>query len=273
MLLKTAVVDGAYLASKLGGRPVCGRIPVDMRPVNWSNRFWDPVVKLDKALYGLPRAGFDWYDHFEHILKELEFESIQGWDSVYKKGEVTLIAYVDDLVVTGPKKKVRDVWAGIRKKIDLRKPGPTAINEFLNVEYAIEWLDTYKRKVSISQHNYCKLIIDRFKESEGLKNLTGVSTPAVNPPEVEACSLEEDAHREVWDPPEGLYSKRCRMHIGGLLWLARCSRPDITFAVTAVAKQTAKWTVESARALRRIYQYLEHGKSTQGRSSMIPLHL
>ena len=57
----------------------------------------DPCVRLEKALYGLPRAGFDWYASLgETLTGKLGWSRVPGYDSAYAKPDALLAAYVDD---------------------------------------------------------------------------------------------------------------------------------------------------------------------------------
>ena len=107
-VLLQADVSGAYLQSRLGGRPVWVVLPPAFWPDAWHKRgFRQPVLRLRKALYGLQRSGFDW------AMKAHKVLSGHGWkiipnvvDAVYVLKEGTSIClmalYVDDILAAGP---------------------------------------------------------------------------------------------------------------------------------------------------------------------------
>ena len=66
-------VEGAYLTAPLRGPAVYMRLSAALWdalgvPQSKVADARDPCVKLDKALYGLPRAGFDWFASLDELL-------------------------------------------------------------------------------------------------------------------------------------------------------------------------------------------------------------
>ena len=107
-VLLQADVSGAYLQSRLGGRPVWVVLPPAFWPKDWHDRgLKQPVLRLRKALYGLQRSGFDWAKKANAVLSNL------GWvlvpdvvDAVYTLREGSsmciMALYVDDILAAGP---------------------------------------------------------------------------------------------------------------------------------------------------------------------------
>ena len=81
----------------------------------------DPCVKLDRALYGLPRCGFDWFAAFDKILTEqLGWSRVTGHDSLYAKTDALMAVYVDDVVLAGTPHARRREWAAISAQLKLK---------------------------------------------------------------------------------------------------------------------------------------------------------
>ena len=59
----------------------------------------DPVVPLERNLYGHPPAGLLWERQFEEALLELGWEKIPNWECmfVHRKQGSLLSVYVDDI--------------------------------------------------------------------------------------------------------------------------------------------------------------------------------
>lgn len=57
-------VEGAYVKSRLGGAKTFGRLNTCLFPKEWARQFHRPVLPIHMAMYGIPRAGFDWDDEF-----------------------------------------------------------------------------------------------------------------------------------------------------------------------------------------------------------------
>ncbi len=62
MLIKVVILRGelgaAYLQSKLTNIKVYARIPKRLWPKWWIDKFYNPVVAVLRALYGLQESGF-----------------------------------------------------------------------------------------------------------------------------------------------------------------------------------------------------------------------
>ena len=98
----------AYLQAFLSGPPYFLELPRKLWHPSWiSKGFVRPVVRLHRALYGLPQSGNDWSSQAKGVL------SARGWtkvadcaDDVFSKpspaGRVLLVCYVDDLLASGP---------------------------------------------------------------------------------------------------------------------------------------------------------------------------
>ena len=82
------------------------RPPRHKRPKSWS-RMEDPVVPLERNLYGHPLAGLLWERQFEKILLKYGWEKVSNWEWLFvqrEKGSF-LSVYVDDIKLAGKKQK------------------------------------------------------------------------------------------------------------------------------------------------------------------------
>ena len=62
------------------------RLPRHKRPKSWS-RVDDPVVPLERNLYGHPSAGLLWERQFEQVLLENGWEKVPNWECMFVKRE------------------------------------------------------------------------------------------------------------------------------------------------------------------------------------------
>jgi len=119
-VLLQADVSGAYLQSRLGGRPVWVVLPPVLWPKAWHDRgMKQPVLRLRKALYGLQRSGFDWAKKAHKVLSSLGWQVVPDVvDAVYilREGKSTCILalYVDDILAAGPGKMLVSALNAIR---------------------------------------------------------------------------------------------------------------------------------------------------------------
>ena len=74
------------------------RLPRQKWPKSWSS-MEDPVVPLERNLYGHPLAGLLWERQFEKILLKHGWEKIPNWECLFVHREIGLClsVYVDDI--------------------------------------------------------------------------------------------------------------------------------------------------------------------------------
>ena len=75
------------------------RIPRHKWPKSWSS-IEDPVVPLERNLYGHPLAGLLWERQFEKVLLKHGWEKIPNWEwlFVHRAKGFFLSVYVDDKI-------------------------------------------------------------------------------------------------------------------------------------------------------------------------------
>lgn len=108
-------IDGAYLIAKLRADPTFLALTEEMKEMfPEAKKFRCPVVRLVNALYGLERAGADWHYHAEQVFTKLGYVKVGkcGAGTIYKKGQVMTLLYVDDFGIGGPRKDSRAIWDG-----------------------------------------------------------------------------------------------------------------------------------------------------------------
>ena len=74
------------------------RLPRHKWPKSWSS-LEDPVVPLERSLYGHPLAGLLWDRQFEKILLKYGCETVSNWECsfVHREEGLFLSVYVDDI--------------------------------------------------------------------------------------------------------------------------------------------------------------------------------
>ena len=80
------------------------RLPRHKWPKSWSS-MEDPVVPLERLLYGHPLAGLLWERQFEKILLQHGWEKVSNWEClfVHREKGFFLSVYVDDIKLPGKK--------------------------------------------------------------------------------------------------------------------------------------------------------------------------
>ena len=122
------------------------RLPRHKWPKSWSS-MEDPVVPLERNLYGHPLAGLLWERQFEKILLKHDWEKIPNWEClfVHREKGLFLSVYVDDIKLPGKKHNIDPMWKVLHKEVDLGEP-----TSFLDHVY----LGCTQRQCEIKQR-YC----------------------------------------------------------------------------------------------------------------------
>ena len=243
-----ADVKSAYLQAPLGGNATWLRLPaslLDLLPPSACD-MKDPVLKLNRALYGHPRAGSDWDAYFALQLNNAGWHQVPNEKSLWKSPDSAcmLAIYVDDLLLGGPEVKVSEHMLGLQSLVHMGKT--QVVDRFLGTTYHVAPMADFT-VVTLCQPAYAQMLLHRYKKTTGI---TGPLRKADTP------MIDEDVEGQWGDAPS-TSSVHAMTHLGGLLFLVRSSRPDLAFAVNFVARFASKWTVAADKRLKRIFEYLE----------------
>ena len=140
-------MEDAHKLLKFTNRSV---LPRHKWPKSWSS-MEDPVVPLERNLYGHPLAGLLWERQFEKILLKYGWEKIPNWECLFVTREkgLFLSVYVDDINLVGKKQHLDPMWKVLNKEVDLGEP-----TSFLDHAY----LECTRRQCEISQD-----IVDNYR--------------------------------------------------------------------------------------------------------------
>ena len=242
-------VKTAFLNSEVA-EEVYMDIPEGLEGNGTSSNSQNPrVCQLLKSINGLKQSPRAWYGRINSFFADHGFERTEQDHNVYIHSvfKVILLLYVDDLLITGP--TLTDIdWIRnlLHEEFEMTDLGPLTV--FLGMEIR---RNRPLRLLHLSQQRYIQIILERF----GMSSAAVVSTPA-------------DPHvRLTASPPnivnEEINRQRYQAAVGSLMYAMIGTRPDISFAVSAVSQYSknpgaAHWT-----AVRRIFRYL-NGTRTLG---------
>ena len=84
----------------------------------------DPVVPLERNLYGHPLTGLLWERQFEKILLKYGWEKGSNWEClfVHREKGLFLSVYVDDIKLAGKKQNINPMWKVLNEEVDLGEP-------------------------------------------------------------------------------------------------------------------------------------------------------
>ena len=109
------------------------RLPRHKWPKSWSS-MEDPVVPLERNLYGHPLAGLLWERLFEKILSQHGWEKVSNWEClfVHRQKRVILICVCGTTSKWLERNKIIDpMWKVLNKEVDLGKPTSLLDHVFL----------------------------------------------------------------------------------------------------------------------------------------------
>ena len=138
------------------------RLPRHKWPESWCS-IEDPVVPLERNLYGHPLAGLLWERQFEQILLQHGWKKVSNWECLFVHREKGLFY---DLKLAGKKQNIEPMWKLLNQEVDLGEP-----TSFLDHVY----LGCTQRKCEVSQDivdNYRAMFESRISAG-GVEKLCG----------------------------------------------------------------------------------------------------
>lgn len=247
-----ADVDAAYVQAKLGGPQLWARTDPSLRPPGLKG-YRDPVVPLWGALYGVPRAGYDWDQHAEHILVVvLKWSKIEdGEGTTFRRGRLLLTLYIDDIVIGGEKRAAAKALQELAAHVDLKQTG-AGLQRIVGMIFSVHYGPGGRKFVHLSMTSYIDNMVAEFKKLAGI--------PAGAAFRFECCPAYPTGFTGLrrYEETPGAMTESCRRIIGKALYLGRASRPDALFAICKLAREVSSWSIASDMKLYRLMAYLHN---------------
>lgn len=208
------------------------------------------VCLLKRALYGLKQSGVSWYKKLIDELGKLGLQST-GYDpclffSRRHESLMLITIYVDDiLIASNDNNWIRELKTSLSKVFQMKDMGP--VGHCLGVDFNQSDQDS---SVVLTQRNYILSMLEKFKMSE--------CKPAVTPMD-SGCKLVRPEHVDT----ELMRNIPYQRLIGGLLYLAVTTRPDIAFATSYLSQFNSCYDESHWKAAKRVLRYLK-GTSSYG---------
>jgi transposase InsO family protein len=237
--IQQADVEGAYLNGKLDV-DIYMRYPEGMKPSAGCD-----ALKLNKALYGLKQAGRVWWMELGSKLEGLGFSKLHSDWGLYVRGDksgrplMMVLVYVDDFVIAARKsehiaqflKEVESYW----KLSDMGE-----INTILGMKVV---RDRTARKIYLHQPAYVDKIVKQF--------------PIPSNPRYQSSTPLPSGYADIQDG-ESIEATQYQGLVGCFQWLATCTRPDISYTASYLARHLTKPTDNLFQLALRTVSYLRY---------------
>ena len=227
-------IQAAYLNAPLD-QDVYVKIPQGDK--NFGKGYW----KLNKSLYGLKQSGRNWNATITEFLLSIGFKQCKNEPCLFyyinERNEVSCIIglYVDDMIITGFNYDLLYFIQKIKNKFSISNC--QIINYILGI--SIEKDNNFN--YTISQKAYIENLLRRY-------NI--INTKKCNTP----CTGENLISKNTNPFDKTTYKSA----IGSLIHLAKCTRPDISFAVNYAARFCENPTVSDWNKILNIFKYLNN---------------
>jgi hypothetical protein len=205
------------------------------QPAGYTEGGPEKACHLRKALYGLKQAPRAW-----HLKLTSEMEKIGFNPALFVKkteGEPVYAAvWIDDCLIAGTEKQVKDTKKAIGDVIQIRDLGP--VRFFLGME--IEQ-DRSARKLKLTQKKAIRELLEEFKMTSAKPRAVPMGTGEKPTREGESIEKEKFSYSTV---------------VGSLLYLSNCTRPDIAHANGVLFRYMSKPTTDHWRMAKGVLRYL-----------------
>ena len=240
-------VSSAYLLSK-----VPEETPIYMRPFPGLTPPSIPhkrplILKLERCLYGLKASGRRWNATIDARLKELGFRQSSNDPCLYVKEEgekiIRLNLHVDDCCATYTDD---EFYADFKEELEKEYKLSSAADSNMFLGNVIE--RTKDGGLQVHQKHFVDEVLKKY-DCEMWKTRPTPAPDSIHLHKGQSPQDDEERQRMANVP--------YRQIVGSLMWLASCTRPDLSQALGACARFCAYPGEEHWKALKWILRYLK----------------
>jgi hypothetical protein len=204
------------------------------------------VLRLKSFLYGLRRSPKEWNRTLTEFLREqcgLHQTPVDPCIYTSASADLILITYVDDIIIIGATQEIVDKSRQqLDQRFSVRLLGPISWFLGISINY-----DRTAGRIQLSQ----KRFVNDLLKSAGMATCNSAMTPTIGD---FTLRLEEQGLSALDDAMHDKY----RSMVGSLMYLSTITRPDISFAVSQLARYMApgKATQQHWDCVHHLFRYL-----------------
>lgn len=193
------------------------------------------VCQLQKSLYGLKQAPRAWNRTFSRFLEDFGLRQASSDSCLYVGRDLLVVLYVDDgLVVSRSLGAAENLLHSMRSKFEATSG---ACDQYLGIQIEFDKMD---KSVCIHQRAYVDRLLAKFAMVE--------CNPSDTPAEPKQDMLRNTG-AQAMVPYRNL--------LGGLMYLATATRPDISFIVGRLCQHLENPSEMHWQAAKRVLRYLK----------------
>ncbi len=205
----------------------------------------DMVCLLKRAIYGLKQSGRQWWSLIHGYIINMGFSQSNSDPCLYYgkyHQEIIFIAiYVDDILIISSSDQMREnTLMLLQNWFNAKIIGPATWILSLHIMQS-------PIGISMDQEAQIENIINRY----GMKCCNPANTPMAT-----SAVLQATESHPLSETDHALY----RSIVGSLMYVATCSRPDISFAVGELGRFAHQPTQAHLIAAKRVIRYLQGTK-------------
>ena len=201
-------------------------------------------IKLQRSLYGLKQSSRMWYNRLSEFLLKRKYINNDAYLSVFIKkllNDFCIISvYVDNINIIGTRKEIEEASSCLKTKFEMKDLGKNKYCLGLQIEHLPEG-------IFVHQSTYLKKVLERFYMDK--------SHPLSTPMVVRSLEVDKDPFIHKEDAKDILGPKVPYLSaIRASLYLANCTKLDMAFAVSFLARFTTYPTRRHWNGIKHIFQ-------------------
>jgi hypothetical protein len=197
------------------------------------------VYRLKKAIYGLKQAGRSWSTILTEFLLIQGLKQCTSEPCVFHATDILVIVYVDDVIISSLHKETgENLIKEIEKVFEIGDVGP--VDWYLGISF-----DDKGSSVRLSQKDYVEKMLSKYQVDTNYEE---------DAPMSDKTKLIKDSSDELF------HEFDLKGKIGSLMYLSVCTRPDICYAVSSIARMSNHPSKGVCAAVNHLFAYLNKNR-------------